>query len=71
MKIKIEVKQEIVDGKLSPQKYSLFITIPYRARDIHWEKDAMFSDLDAETIKELIPLLTKELENALKIPNGL
>jgi len=66
MKVEIKVEQKIVDGKVMPKKYTVHVEIPYGTGGILWKKDMWLHDVDAETIKELIPLLTKELENALK-----
>lgn len=63
MKVKIEVKQEIVNGVVGPKKYSLHMSIPYT----YHEKEASIHDLDAGTIKELVTRLTEELEDALKV----
>lgn len=68
MEVKIEVKQEIKNGVLGEKTYSVRIRIPYGSdSSVKWYKDASLYDLDVETVKELIPLLTKEMENALNI----
>lgn len=67
MEVKIQVKQEIFDGVVQPKRYQLNIDIPHGTDTIYWSKTCYLYDLDADTIKDLIPLLTKALENALKI----
>ena len=70
MKVTIKVTQKIVNGELHPKKYSLYVVIPYGTGDIHWEKDMSINDLDEDTIRELIPRLTAELERALAITSS-
>ncbi len=67
MDVTIKVKQDIVNGEIRPKKYDLSVVIKYGTGYIHWQKDAYLYDLDADTIKELIPLLNQRLEEALLV----
>ncbi len=67
MDVSIKVKQDIINGEIGPKKYDLSVVIKYGTGDIHWQKDAFLYDLDAGTIKELIPLLNQRLEEALQV----
>ena len=62
MEVKITVEQDIVNGVISEKKYSFWVKIHYGTGDIKWVKDFGVHDLDADTIKELIPKLNQELE---------
>lgn len=63
MEVKIEVRQETVNGVVGEKKYNLIIDTDKR----RYSASAMLFDLSIKQVKELIPLLTKELTNALKI----
>jgi len=67
MEVKINVIQKINNGKVGDKRYDVSIIIPYGGGGIRWNKEAYLNDLDRETVKELITLLTQELENSLKI----
>lgn len=67
MDVKITVEQKIVNGVMKEKKYNLDISIEYGSAPFFSTKSAYLYNLDADTLKELIPKLTSELERALTI----